>query len=158
AFYFPDVSLSPGDNDITIQALDIAGNVSSETKTFNRVQTSGQTDPVLDWNQQALEAIRLDDQSAPEATRALAIMHSPILDVVNAIEGTPARYVSIPAAPGTSAVAAVAAAAHRVLSHIYPAQQAAFDAALAYSLSQIPDGDGKANGIALGEAIADAII
>ena len=146
-------------NVITIQARDLAGNLGQATRTFTRVPATDQTDPVLDWNRQALEAIRLDAENPPEATRSLAIMHAAILDTVNAIEGTPAHYVSLPAQPGTSVVAAIAAAGHRALAHLYPAQQAAFDAVLANSLAQVPDGPGKTNGVVLGRAIlADAII
>ena len=159
SFFLPDIALALNQNVITIQARDLAGNLGQATRTFTRVPATDQTDPVLDWNHQALEAIRLDAENPPEATRSLAIMHAAILDTVNAIEGTPAHYVSLPAQPGTSVVAAIAAAGHRELAHLYPAQQAAFDAVLANSLAQVPDGPGKTNGVVLGRAIlADAII
>jgi hypothetical protein len=60
---------------------------------------------------------------------------------------------------GTSAEAAVAAAAHRVLAHYLPAQaETILDPAYVTSLAGIPDGTAKANGIALGERVADAWI
>ena len=65
------------------------------------------------------------------AARNLALVHLAVLDAVNAVEGAPAYLVALPAAPGSSAEAAVAAAAHRVLSYLYPAQQASLDADLA---------------------------
>jgi hypothetical protein len=52
-----------------------------------------------------------------------------------------------------SSEAAAAAAAHVVLARLYPAQAAAFDAALERSLAEIPDGQKKASGTTTGRAI-----
>jgi hypothetical protein len=54
--------------------------------------------------------------------------------------------------------AAVATAAHNVLVHHFPAQQAALDADLTAALAAIPDGAAKTQGILLGEEAADGII
>ena len=116
------------------------------------------SEPVLTWNNQALRAIMVDKTPPPKATRALAIMHAAILDVVNAINGTPGLFVSMTANKNTSAAAAVAAAADRVLSTLFPAQKATFDALLAQELGQIIDLTAKNNGVTLGNAIADAMI
>src|SRR5205085_7941785 len=109
---------------------------------------------VLRWNQAALEAVRLDASTPPEVSRNLALVQGAVLDAVNAVQGTPAFFVALSAPAGTSAAAAVAAAAHRVLSYLYPAQQAAFDALLADTLGQVPDGQGKDGGVALGRQVA----
>ena len=45
-----------------------------------------------------------------------------------------------------------------MLSYLYPGQQALFDTQLAASLATIPEGVNKTNGLALGHAIANAII
>jgi len=58
----------------------------------------------------------------------------------------------------TSAEAAVASAAHTVLVNQLPAQAAGLDAAYDAALAAIPDGIQKANGIALGEFVANRII
>ncbi len=158
SFFVSNIALNKENNAITFEVLDLAGNAGSAARTLTRLPAFVTTDPVIDWNHQALEAIRLDADTPPEASRTLAIVHSAILDAVNAIDGTPGRYVSLPAQPSTSALAAVASAAHRVLSHEFPAQQSALDAKLAQSLGQVPTGQGKTNGIALGRAIADAIL
>lgn len=157
-FTLSNVPLQPGNNTVSIQSRDAAGNLSQTTRTFVRLPATAVYDPVLDWNHQALEAIRLDATTPPAASRALAIMHSAILDAVSALEGTPGRYVALPAAPGSSPVAAVAAAGYRVLSHLFPAQQSALDQALANSLSRVAAGQNKTDGFALGMAIADALI
>src|SRR6185295_4472209 len=59
---------------------------------------------------------------------------------------------------GASPEAAAAAAAHRVLVALYPAQQSTFDAALATSLAAIPDGAAKTAGVSWGESVADQIL
>src|SRR5262249_34354646 len=53
---------------------------------------------------------------------------------------------------------AVAAAAHRALIALYPAQTAALDAKLTASLATIPDGKAEDDGVALGRSVADQIL
>ena len=116
-------------------------------------------DMVLEWNDVALAAIRTASTPPPIASRALAIVHTSIYDAVNAIERTHEPYaVDVLAAPSTSAEAAVAAAAHAALVSLFPAQQATFDAALAASLTTIPDGAAEDLGVALGEDVAAKIL
>ena len=158
-FQMPGITLDHGGvTTIILSTSDQAGNIAESLSAFQHLTEVIIDDPVLQWNQVTLEAIRLDSTTPPEAARAMAMVHSSIFDVVNAIDSTPGLYVSIPALPGTSTVAAVAAAGHRVLSYLFPGQQAALDAALVDSLSPLPDDAGKTDGIALGEAISDAII
>jgi hypothetical protein len=60
---------------------------------------------------------------------------------------------------GTSAQAAVAASAHRVLVHYLPGQAPTIlDPAYTTSLSTIPDGEAKTDGVALGEQVAATLI
>jgi hypothetical protein len=113
---------------------------------------------VIAWNQILLQAIQRDSSTPPVASRAMAMVQGAVLDAVNAIQGSPGRFVHLTARPGTSGDAAVAAAAHQVLGYLYPAQQATLDAALATSLKQIPDGQSKTDGISLGQAAGDAMI
>ena len=42
-------------------------------------------DLITDWNETALDAIRLDKTPPPKAARALAILHTAIYDAVNGI-------------------------------------------------------------------------
>src|SRR5687768_3118435 len=74
-------------------------------------------DVVLDWNEVALEAVRIARTNPPAMSRILAIMHTSIYDAVNAIARTHQPYLVSTVAPlGTSLDAAVASAAHTVLS------------------------------------------
>ena len=104
-------------------------------------------DPVLRWNEVALEAVAADHSGpgAPEqrgpthASRALAIVHAAIADAVSSIDGSYEPYLERVQAPkGASLEAAVAQAGHDALSALYPSQQEDFDAALAADLAPIP--------------------
>jgi hypothetical protein len=114
---------------------------------------------VIQWNDNVLAAIRVDRTPPPKASRDLAIVHASIYDAVNAIDRTHKPYaVDVPALPGTSAEAAVAAAAHRALVALFPAQTATFDAEFTASLTTIPDGSAENNGVALGNLVADKML
>ena len=97
-------------------------------------------DPILFWNDVALEANRVShtdpekrDQNGPTlSSRALAIVHLAMYDAYAGVKNTPASLppylTGLPAAPaGASAAAAVAAAAHATLSFLYKKQKPFFD-------------------------------
>jgi hypothetical protein len=80
-------------------------------------------------------------------------------DAVVAIEGRYRPFGSAVTAPsGASSAAAAAAAAHDVLVGYLPASAAVFDAALVESLADVPDGAGKSDGVAVGQAAAAATL
>ena len=126
---------------------------------------------VRDWNQIAIDASGLDHtpsdashvfahQLGPgRSSRAMAIVHLAIFDVVNAVEGGYRSYAGLaPAKVGTSLPAAVAQAAHDTLVALFPSQESRFDAFLAKDLSEIADGQLKTNGISLGQRAAVAVL
>ncbi len=117
-------------------------------------------DVILDWNSTTLAAIRADRTPPPKASRAMAITHVSMYDAVIALVGGYEPYaVHDPVGPGPlSAEAAAAAAAHKALVALFPAQSATFDAALATSLAAIPDGPAKTNGVTWGEHVAQRIL
>jgi hypothetical protein len=120
---------------------------------------SAGADVVTDWNAVAIDAVRAERTNPPIATRNLALLHTAVYDAVNGILATHEPYhVTAPAPAGASPEAAAAAAAHAVLSERYPGRTAEFDAALADSLGDIPDGQAKTDGIAWGETCAAAIL
>ena len=63
----------------------------------------------------------------------------------------------LPTAPNASAEAAAVSAARHILIQLVPAQKSKIDEAYAESLSRIPDGAAKTDGIALGEQVAALI-
>ncbi|SEF48157.1 Ig-like domain (group 3) [Nitrosospira multiformis ATCC 25196] len=156
-FQLAGISLQDGANVLTLRAIDAAGNTSERSLTFQRTGEITQ-DQALFWNSKALEAIRLDVTDPPIATRLLAMVSLAIYDSLAAIDGTQAYLVKLSATGPVSADAAVAAAAHRVLTVEYPGQKGTFDAALAASLAKVAEGPAKDAGIALGTAVADTVL
>nr|WP_221377309.1 vanadium-dependent haloperoxidase [Actinoplanes polyasparticus] len=117
--------------------------------------------PVVLWNSNAQQAIFEVARQAPYvAPRSFAMVHGAVYDAVNAISGTPYEpYLIVPAARrGDSVDAAVAAAAHRVLVSLFPAQAASLDEMYSAALASVPDGRSKVRGIAVGTQAADAMI
>jgi hypothetical protein len=119
-------------------------------------------DVVTQWNDVLIDCLRIGHPSMPGpgwSSRNMAIVHGAIYDAVNSVDRTHTPFkVDIVAPAGTSKHAAAAQAAYTVLSNLYPAQQATFNTALATSLSQVPDGPGKANGIALGTTVGSQML
>jgi hypothetical protein len=158
-FQFAGVPLALGANPLTARVEDVAGNVRTFDLTLTRVAPDpNRQDVTLRWEQATLDAIRLDATAPPVASRALAMVSTAVFDAVSAVEGTPGYLVKLTPPTGASAEAAAAAAAHGVLSYLYPAQQAAFDATLAASLAQVPDGASKTAGVAFGRSVGDAVV
>lgn len=157
SFTLADVSLELGDNALRLVFSDAAGNEYTLERTLTRAAMAAR-DPVLDWINIGLASIQRDATDPPLAMRVMAMQSIAVYDALAAIQGTPAYLVGFAAEPGSSADAAAAAAAHRVISALYPAQRALLDAALANSLAAIPDGTGKTAGIALGRSMADQIL
>jgi hypothetical protein len=124
-------------------------------------RSQAQVDTVVEWNLNAANAIFVTAAQPPQqSVPHLAMVHGAIYDAVNAIDGSREGYLisSRLATPSDSKDAAAAAAAHRVLLNIVPAQQSVLDAQYAESLARIPDGSSKTRGIAVGEAAAAAMI
>lgn len=120
-------------------------------------------DPILFWNEVALEANRVSHTNgAGEATgptlssRALAIVHLAMYDAYAGVDTAAAlpHYITpaSPAPAGASVSAAVAAAAHSTLSSLFPSQQSFFDLILAGA------GDIANPGHAFGISVAQGIL
>jgi len=115
-------------------------------------------DVVTDWNVIALNATAMPPNSILQS-RVLAIVHGAIYDAVHAVDRKGGAYAIDAEAPaGTSVDAAVAAAAHGTLVRLAPAERPMLDTALNVSLSKIADGQGKSDGTALGQQIAEKIV
>lgn len=120
-------------------------------------------DTILFWNGIALEANRIshtngrNEQTGPtRSSRALAIVHLAMYDAYAGVSNDPAnlpRYISTPPspAPGATHGAAVAAAAHRALTRLFPSQSAIFD--LAFEGTGDPSNPGHLFGIAVADEI-----
>jgi hypothetical protein len=123
------------------------------------IGSSAYADVVTDWNNAALDAVRVERTAPPIASRSLAILHVSIYDAVNGIARTHERYLVPSVVPmSASRRAAASAAAHRALVNLFPANAASFDALHAAILAEIPDGPGKRVGIIWGEFVANVIL
>jgi hypothetical protein len=145
--------------------LQAGGSYSVPAKTTHQgAQDSSaqQVNPVVQWNRALLVIVRTPGAQSPTVhpTRSFAIMHAAIYDAVNAIDRKHRPYlVRLSSVPrDASQEAAAAAAAHEVLVALYPAFKTTLDAQLQQSLAQIPDGNGKAEGVLIGQDVADHIL
>jgi hypothetical protein len=117
---------------------------------------------VLQWNRTLLVIVRTPgaQPATVHPTRSFAIMHAAMYDAVNAIDGTHTPYVVdfTDVSRSASQDAAAAVAAHEVLVTLYPPFQSQLDAQLLQVLARIPEGADKAQGISIGQAVADRIL
>jgi hypothetical protein len=121
--------------------------------------STARADVVTDWNVIATNNAQLAGKNAVQQSRIYAMTHGAIHDALNAIDRRYQPYaLNVQAGPDASPAAAVAAAAHDVLVHELPTRQSVLDAAYAASLSVIPDGASRSDGVAIGQQAAAAII
>lgn len=140
---------------------------SSGNKTVSQHVSAPGTDVVIDWMSTFLNAVQEDPESGdpvgsapPEGTRAAALMSAAIYDTVNAFSQTHVPYLVNQVAPtGASLEAAVAGAAHYVLSLLYPAETVQINAQLERSLAEA-SGTAleKTTGANFGRSIAQAVM
>jgi hypothetical protein len=131
-------------------------------------------DPVIAWNANAGEAAVAAcflGGYAPQEARMYAMVQVAVHDALNGIDRRSRPYaVDLQTAPEASPEAAVAAAAREVLvpvlgslAFFLPADCvnagiASVEADYATALAAIPDGPAKTQGLALGQAAADAVL
>ena len=114
-------------------------------------------DALTDWN--AIMQTTVASSNAFFQGRNAAIVQLAVFEAVNTITKDYTPYLgSLTAPPGASSEAAAVAAAYRTLVTLYPSSAAALDVAEAVSLSGLPDGQAKTDGVAVGEAAASAIL
>ena len=111
---------------------------------------------VIQWNQ--MLQMQFVGTGPGIHLRSSPMMHIAMFDAINSIEDRYTPYLGeVKASHGASAEAAAAAAARDVLTALYPAQQAAFDALLASQLAGMPPGRAR-QGVAIGKASAKAVL
>ncbi len=118
------------------------------------------SDVITTWNTIAVRTIFAENATPiPSSGLYFGFVSIAVYDAVVAIEGGYRRYAYHGGAPAhASSEVAAASAAHRVLSHYFPASIPALDADYAAYLATVPDTVGKARGQRVGEASAWAII
>ena len=93
-----------------------------------------------------------------QLSRVLAMVHAAMHDAVNGAEPRYETYAADLTDARADPEAAAAGAAHRVLSGLFPALQATWDAALANSLMTIHDARAREFGVRLGAAVGQRIL
>jgi membrane-associated phospholipid phosphatase len=129
----------------------------------NEEQNSAQpVNAVIEWNRTLLAIVRTPgaQPATIHSTRNFAILHAAIYDAVNNIEPKFSPYlVHLPDVPrSASKIAAADEAAHDVLVFLYPAFQASLDTELQQDFALLPDNERKAQGIAVGQAVAGQLL
>jgi Leucine-rich repeat (LRR) protein len=114
-------------------------------------------DPVLVWNQQALDAIKATKTDPFEGSRALALESIAVLDTFKSIDGMPGFLVRLPAPKDIPARIAASAAAHDVLVHLFPSRKADLDATLETAIATEPAGPARDRALAFGTAMAETV-
>jgi hypothetical protein len=151
---------------MTVKTLVTACAMSTVALTFALQAASGtppqSTDPVIQWNRNLLAIVRTPgaQPATIHPTRSFAMLHVAIYDAVNAIDQTHQAYAVRVAEVSRQASqpAAADAAAHDVLVALYPRLTSTLDAELQQSLTLVPDGVGKTEGIRIGQSVARAIL
>jgi hypothetical protein len=134
-----------------------AATAAAAAEAATKAATKAETQAVVDWNLTSLATAAVSNGLREGHNVALA--QAAVFDAVNSIRRHYVPYkVRVEASGHESVIAAVASAAHVVLVSRYPEQRAGLDAALERSLAQVPDGDAEADGAALGEAVAAALL
>lgn len=114
---------------------------------------------VTDWNQALLDSVAASNTAPPVASRMMAMLHVAQFEAANSVQRdyrSYRQYFDCPA--DTSVDAAAAQAARDVLTSLFPARQAIFDAQLTNHLNLIPSSPAKTEGITLGHASAAATV
>ena len=133
--------------------------------------------PVIDWSNEARRAIvpagpngifgteNYGNKFPGEAAIYMGIVHAAIYDAAVAIDGGYRPYAAVLTAPPyTSPEAAIATAAHRVLTGLQetlelpPSGRQILEGHYRDYLAAIPDGAAKDNGVAIGEQVAAAML
>lgn len=115
-------------------------------------------DTVTDWNQIACDVSAKLGPGAP-GTRAMAVVQVAVFEAVNAIEPRYRPYLDPLAAPaGASVDAAIAAANRAVLLALIPSEKAAIESAYQNALKALPEGQARADGLAVGEKAAAQVL
>ena len=125
-------------------------------------------DEVQRWNETAVKAAATNGQHPTQLTRTIAMAQGAVHDALNAIRPRyAAYYFEGSAAPGADPQAAVAAASRTVLVAVIPAfgapaqrseALAQVEEAYRAALASVPDGAAKQDGVAVGQAAAEAML
>ncbi|MCE5295733.1 MAG: phosphatase PAP2 family protein [Euryarchaeota archaeon] len=149
---------TPDDSDVFTFDVEVSDGTASTSTTVTMTIVE-KYDLVTRWNMEGASYINSKMINNQYGSRAMAMMHTAIFDAVNSIDPEYTAYNElIDVNSSASQRAAVAAAAHRVLTTLYPADAARFDALYDSQIANMTDDQNRTDGIEVGIASADAII
>ncbi len=122
---------------------------------------SADVNPVIYWNQAAIDATRLSRNPPPIAADHYATFHVAIFDAINGISHQYQNWLVKDAAPaGADVDAAIASAAYTVMMARWgdAANPHNLDVEYQNALAKIPDGQAKTDGVAWGKHVAEAVL
>ena len=123
---------------------------------------TAKADTVTFWNGTAVNTIRtasLGPLTPVLGSRVMAMMHVAMADAVASVRPEYKPYaVRLKGHGNADPIAAASSAAYGVLVRLFPDQKSSLDAALAQSLAEVPGGEKKDEGVAVGEEIAVQIV
>ena len=131
------------------------------------IGSAAPSNAVVQWSDVATATINgtgtataTPEEQRPIYSADLATVHLAIYDALMAITGTHLPYASAvqPPQAGASQEAAIAAAAYRVLSVLFPNRVTLYQASYDSAVAAVADGDAKTRGLAVGTAAANAVL
>jgi hypothetical protein len=146
---------------VAVLAMPFVGPSATAATHAGGPPTSGPPDfSIVNWDSVAMQAFTAAALPPPDGHVIFAYTAIAMYDAVVAIEGGYQQFaVDVDAPADASTDAAVATAAHAVLVHYLPAQQATiFDPAYTAALAGIANGPAKVAGMAVGDAVAARLI
>ena len=118
-----------------------------------------QADVIMEWSART-DALAIEQRQIPTLhARTLALVHVAMFEAVNAIEPRYQSYrLKLVTDRRTSPELAAAAAAHAMLTALFPAQQALLDSQLAPVVNAVPEGPRRARALLLGRKAAEELL
>ena len=141
------------------RAVSISGAAALALLALSTLSVSAQADVVTDWNLTTLQVAAAAGLNPQRQHRVAAMVHAAMHDAVNSVAPRYRAYaVQVSPSAEASIEAAAIQAAYGVLIRLLPGQAGTLDAARSSSLSSIPDGPVKEEGLAVGDAVAAQIV
>ena len=126
---------------------------------FCTLALPAQADVVTDWNLTTVQVAAAAGLNPQRQHRLAAMVHAAVHDAVNSVAPKYHAYaVKVLPSGEASLEAAAIQAAYGVSIRLLPGQAGTLDAARSSSLSTIPDGPAKEQGLAVGDAVAAQIV
>jgi hypothetical protein len=114
---------------------------------------------MLEWTEALLGAIARGRTLPPRASRHLALTHVAMFEAINGLDPHFSPYaISLEAPAGAEAGAAAVGAAHAVMSSLYPADIALWDALKMSQYARMGGREGVWSGLAYGAEVGEALL